>query len=182
MLKLNLRQRLRSSHVKRWHIVETTKTQTVAEHSFNVALIAEEIAGLLKEDVWIDDIIQYAIHHDVPEVGLGDLPTSLKHVFGREELDKVEELSKEMDPESYTNYDTVKLIVKLADLMDSIIFLAQHGVGTHAKMVRGKIITEASRVIGEFMEPHQGILSDMLVDITRWDTSDDTREGVLWNQ
>ena len=182
MLKLNLRQRLRASHVKRWHIVETTKTQTVAEHSFNVALIAEEIATLLKEDVWIDDIIQYAIHHDIPEVGLGDLPTSLKHVFGAAELEKVEDLSKEMDPESHTNYDIVRSVVKLADLIDSIIFLAQYGVGTHAKMVRGKIIAEASRLVGEFVEPYQSILSDFLVDITRWDTSEDTREGVLWNQ
>lgn len=182
MLRLNLRQKLRTGHVKRWHIVETTKQQSVAEHSFNVALISEEICSLIGYEQWLSACVSYAIHHDIPEVGLGDLPTSLKRVFSPEELDKVDSIMKEMDPLAYPRYETVKLIVKLADLVDSIVFLAQHGVGTHAKLVRKKIIVEAKKLINEFPESDKNRLINFLYEVTIWDTEDDDYKGVLWNQ
>ena len=41
---MKLNDMMRAQHVKRFHIVNTTKSQSVAEHSFNVALIARAIA------------------------------------------------------------------------------------------------------------------------------------------
>lgn len=89
---------------------------------------------------------------------------------------------KEMDPLAYPRYETVKLIVKLADLVDSIVFLAQHGVGTHAKLVRKKIIVEAKKLINEFPESDKNRLINFLYEVTIWDTEDDDYKGVLWNQ
>lgn len=177
---LNLRQRLRASHVKRWHIVECTKTQTVAEHSFNVAIIAEEICRKIGISGDIrSEVMDYAIHHDVPEVILGDLPTSVKSVFGEDALEEVEKISEELDPLAWSTNPEVKRIVKLADLLDSVIFLAQYGVGTHAKKVRRVIMKDVGLVLFKFDYQEREKLQLLVNKIATWDTDQDLGEDVL---
>src|SRR5574340_903145 len=131
-MSLSLRQRLRASHVKRWHIVETTKQQTVAEHSYNVWVFAEAICDV--ENINCEhtrcQVIEYALHHDLPEVVLGDVPTPSKALVNmkRVEID--------IYPRAAPPNDLVRDIVKLADVMDAILFLALYGVGKHAALVR----------------------------------------------
>jgi 5'-deoxynucleotidase YfbR-like HD superfamily hydrolase len=180
---LNLRQKLRASHVKRWHIVDTTRPQSVAEHSFNVALLAEEICSITNADHDFRMMVQrYAIHHDIPEVALGDLPTSVKSVFGDEALEEVEQLSKKLDPLSGMASPAIHRIVKLADLLDSVIFLAQYGVGTHAKLVRGVIKKEIGNVLFRFDWPDRENLRKFIEEVATWETNEDNGEDVLWNQ
>lgn len=178
---LSLRHRLRASHVKRWHIVECTKVQTVAEHSFNVALLVEEICKILQaDDEFKSRAMRYAIHHDVPEVVLGDLPTSVKSVFGDDAIDEVDKVSRELDPFAHEDDLAIERIVKLADLLDSVIFLAQYGVGTHAAKVRDLIIRNVGTVMFRFDYHDREKLQKLINDIKIWDTDQDLGENVLW--
>lgn len=178
---LNLRHKLRACHVKRWHIVECTKVQTVAEHSFNVALLAEEICKLIGADQDFKLMVQrYAIHHDIPEVVLGDLPTSVKSVFGDDALEEVEKISDMLDPLSGMGSPAIHRVVKLADLLDSVIFLAQHGVGTHARKVREVIIKDIGMLLFSFDYQERIKLQELVNQIKIWDTDQDYGDDVLW--
>ena len=149
-MKLSLRQKLRSSHVKRWHIVNVNKQQSVAEHSFNVCLISEHILDILGVDEnMTTKVIKYALHHDIPEVVLGDVPTSVKKILKYDDSDindRIQKLSINMDFDSIISDSIMKNIVKLADLVDSIVFLAAHGIGRHAICVRNDIIKDTYNI------------------------------------
>lgn len=178
---LCLRHKLRACHVKRWHIVECTKIQTVAEHSFNVALLTEEICKLVDADQHTKSAaINYAIHHDIPEVVLGDLPTSVKSVFGDDAICEVEKVAEVLDPQSNIDSYEVHRVVKLADLLDSVIFLAQHGVGTHARKVREVIIKDIGMLLFSFDYQERGKLQELVNQIKIWDTDQDLGDDVLW--
>lgn len=97
---------LRLANVPRWTIISMSKQQSVAEHSFNVALITRYI---LSKDpsVELADIrikVIDALYHDEEEVYSGDIPTPYK------EKDYI----KEPD------------VIKLADLIDAYRFAAQY--------------------------------------------------------
>ena len=70
---------MRASDVKRWHIVATNRTQSVADHSYRVAVIAGELAT---EMGWMNvdklQVMAMAIAHDQHEALYGDIPTPAK--------------------------------------------------------------------------------------------------------
>jgi len=76
---MNLKESLKLSYVPRWCIVPMIRQQTVADHSWRVAMIAVDLAtrlGLAVEQVNIIALI--AIGHDLDEVTTGDIPSPLK--------------------------------------------------------------------------------------------------------
>lgn len=52
---------------------ETRRTETDAEHSWSLALIACSLAPLIDESLDVGKIAQYATVHDLPEVFVGDV-------------------------------------------------------------------------------------------------------------
>ena len=67
---MNTYELLRASHTKRWTIVSTARTQTVAEHLFNVTMIAEKLAEAVGYDIVInsDNFLKlqtWALMHDL---------------------------------------------------------------------------------------------------------------------
>ena len=70
---------LRLSHIKRWGIVLTTGTQSVAEHTYRVWQLVHlwgPAAGLTPEEQALAE--RYALLHDMPEIRTGDMPTTIK--------------------------------------------------------------------------------------------------------
>ena len=65
-----------AQQVGRWNIVRATKNQSVAEHMYNVCMIARAICSRLK----IDDtmVMKAALEHDLDEVFTGDIPHPAK--------------------------------------------------------------------------------------------------------
>jgi hypothetical protein len=170
-MSLHLRQKLRASHVKRWHIVETTKQQTVAEHSFNVWVFAEAICDIVgSNDVVRQQVIEYALHHDLPEVILGDVPTPSKLLVNMERVEY------DIDPKSVPPNTVVRDIVKLADVMDAIVFLAMYGVGKHAELIREERMLFGNSIICD-MPPG---VEDLFKKVCLWETKRDNGEGASW--
>ena len=151
------------SHVPRWVVVPMLRTQTVAEHSFNVAMIAQELmsrnpaitshhvddemgtAPLVRRE----NVIWHALTHDIDECVTGDIPGIAKqHMRAKRDIpDLVPDR-----PSIGVTLPEIQL-VKLADIIESYTYCAKYGLGPHARDVQIKhllpvleeAINEASR-------------------------------------
>jgi len=124
---------MRFQSVKRWHMIDTTRQQTLAEHSANVALLARQIANTAPRMFFGDAalVADRALRHDVPEVFTGDIPTHTKR-----HLDGLTGVERMVTPPGMRMRDpspVIDLLIKLCDLADGIRFIRLHGVGATAK-------------------------------------------------
>jgi len=146
--KLTLADLARSGHVTRWHSVRTFRDQTLAEHHYMVARIsftlAKKILGPDIDDSGLLKILDYALLHDTPELLTGDLPSPLKrHIdqvcAGDNPLDQIEDAIApwlhKMKLYMQQKHPEYLKVVKLADIIDALIFISSEGVGEHAKGV-----------------------------------------------
>lgn len=106
-------QRLRWAYrlgvVERWNVVPTIQKQTVAGHSYNVAMLADHMLmcafdGDAPESLRLEVLLE-ALRHDVAEAKYGDTPAPAKRTKSNAELTGVEAL------------------VKVADNLDAYLFL-----------------------------------------------------------
>lgn len=127
---------MRIQSVKRWHMIDTTRQQTLAEHSANVALLAMMIAIQCKGSGLFNEpplIAAAALVHDIPESFTGDIPThTKKYLVG---LTDLEEAVTHMDFHVTVNGHT-GLLIKICDLADGIRFIRLHGVDMTARHAR----------------------------------------------
>lgn len=145
-MSLTTAEQLRACHVRRWHIVQTSREQTLAEHSFAVAVIAGSLAaamqykGLMHHGLQLK-LLQHALAHDLIEVRTGDMPTPFKRFLekagGVGIVEKAEDLVDSDHSGSMRTVEgtEIETIVKLADLIEAVYFLQDNGVGAHAKTV-----------------------------------------------
>lgn len=123
---LTLNEILRASHVHRWNIVATSRDQSVAEHSFNVCMIARHMCK--KMDIDDTNITKAALEHDLDEVIFGDIPSPMKAKLLRDGVDINSYVGNKMRELT----DQEEAILKTADLLDAALFLRDHAVGKHA--------------------------------------------------
>jgi 5'-deoxynucleotidase YfbR-like HD superfamily hydrolase len=115
------------AHVPRWQLAPRIRTQSVAEHSYFVALYTEEICVLLAmSQSQTAECVRYALYHDIAEATTGDIPGPVKKAI--------------VDPDKFAAYEKlaeqkaglcdaddwgteVKAIVKIADLIDEVFYL-----------------------------------------------------------
>lgn len=146
------------SHVPRWTIIATSRQQSVAEHSYRVAVIAQFIVDRIKN---INDrngmtLLRWAIMHDGPEAKTGDVPTPFKRMLNEAGGYDVHEakacgwysLEKGMVPA------VKKSIVSLADTVEAISFISKWGIGEMAKRItdemKKRLVLEAEAFEEEF--------------------------------
>ncbi len=146
--KLTLADLARSGHITRWHSVRTARDQTLAEHHYMVTRISNRLA----KDIFASDlddsgllmIMEYASLHDTPELLMGDMPSPLKRHIEQisGENNPIEIIEAEIAPWLADMKDEIRathpeylVIVKLADLLDAILFIEYEGIGNHAKEV-----------------------------------------------
>lgn len=123
-----------ASLVKRWSIVRTLQSDSVAEHSFFVSFYALQIARLIGWDGPLADLQFYASMHDIEECVTGDILGPVKRGI--------------VDPERFEDFAVdamrvhlpligrqirtilesprgpdIKAIVKVADKVDAVIYL-----------------------------------------------------------
>lgn len=149
MEKLRFYDFMRAGHVKRWHTVNTTREQTIAEHQYLVTIIAMELFGKLAGKMgmghgehWLS-LIAAAMFHDAPEVRYGDFPSPAKRhireITGGDLVEDVfESLDKGLMPElPYIGGDDslVRHFVHMADAIESAHWISEHRAGAHAEAV-----------------------------------------------
>jgi len=107
---------LRAHLIPRWCVVKTTRNQSVAEHSYNVAVIARKLCKMLGlNEAETNANIAEALLHDSDEVYTGDIPSPAKiHVA--------------VDGDSVTT--TKNPIIKLADYIEAFVFIRDNHCDT----------------------------------------------------
>lgn len=127
MPELKLRDILRAQNVKRWIIVNTSRNQSLADHTFNVIAITRELCRKLGvEDA---NCIKYAFDHDLDEILTGDIPTPAKKRLG------IDSGYSGKSKNECSDFEVA--IVKMADVIEAILFVEENGVGQHASEVMG---------------------------------------------
>lgn len=146
-IELTLGDVYRSLDVKRWQIVKTNRQQSVAEHSYMVAMIAARICHHTgRSQHFTNEVVRYALTHDLPEVLTGDLATPLKRMLGVEFTKRLSELENRLTwlpgwaLSSRGVGKETAVVVKMADLIEAAVFLfhnshSDHGDGIRMKMV-----------------------------------------------
>ena len=164
-------------HVKRWTLVGTTETSTVASHSFNVAMIALAIRKHMFNTAHIDkgQLAFYALMHDVDEAETGDIPTPTKTALrakGVEPNDLFE--TQGSIPNPPPEYE---VIIKLADLIENYIFISEHGVGARARSAAAEVEGRVRRAI-DTAPPDASAAAGLVLDyiLDRKSDTDEERE------
>ena len=172
---------LRASHIKRWHIVQTSRGQTLAEHCYNVTTIAlalyDKLVGI-DVDAASHEICILAIsalYHDATEIRTGDIPTPgkrlIKH-FGVESI--FNNLEQQINPEvpflhtPHRKY--LNNFIKMADSIDAAVWIRENGVGARAQEVAARCWHAMEELVqqlttetgGDWHTAVNGILTAML--------------------
>lgn len=121
-----------AAHVTRWHSVPAYERPSIAEHSWLVCVYALYLAKGILVDFTAEEermLTRLALWHDVAETITGDLPTPVKRYIeslfpqGQSPLDSLEEQLCEPYAEAKAEAPGyIKIIVKLADVMDATNF------------------------------------------------------------
>lgn len=138
----------RMAHVTRWHMVSTTRQQTLAEHSCNVGMLAMLCARRAPGMFFGDPmhVSAAALVHDVGEVFTGDIPTPTKRL-NPEFQDMIDSLELAYTPIEFQVMVSKGLqwLIKVCDLADGIRFIREHGTGDIAKHARTGLETQLSQ-------------------------------------
>lgn len=149
ILDFSFQQVMRLSSIKRWAVIEMSRDQSVAEHSYNVAMISMALIDKITSQypgAWTrprQEILHWALVHDLPELVTGDLPTPIKAHIGS----AVNELEEKLFPkyskmkesmERNVDLRIAQGIVKAADWIDAIQYAEKYCVDSR----RNEIIDE----------------------------------------
>ena len=122
---------LRAQYVKRWTIVNTTRDQSLAEHTFNVTMIARAICK--EYNICDVNVMKACLAHDLDEILTGDIPTPVKLMAKGKgwDLNAIYERVT-----SRTLSKDEEWIVKIADSIEASVFLDENGSSDrHTKRV-----------------------------------------------
>ena len=144
---MNIQDQYRASYIHRWGIVKVDRRQNIAEHSFNVAVIARKLLEAVYPDapdcVRIA-VMDWAILHDIPEVMTGDLSTPLKKQLEKLSPGALKKIEANISPEwleakERAGKSCAIYIVKLADTLEAYKFLDDNCTTAHGAMVKKRL-------------------------------------------
>lgn len=152
MEKLRFYDFMRAGHIKRWHIVNTVREQTIAEHQYLVTIIAMELYMKMADNP-VDDrstaefaaLMVAAMFHDAPEVRYGDFPSPAKRhireIVGKigDGKDVFEVMDQALMPKlPYIGTEPSPLVtdfVHMADAIESAHWISENKAGVHSDVV-----------------------------------------------
>ena len=159
---------MRAGHVKRWHIVNTVREQTVAEHSFLVAIIALELnvkLGAIYGGDLANRLLLSALFADASEIRTGDYPTPAKreirevlggrNVFAEVDAALMPKVPYYDVPPSTDLHDGeayIRRIVKMADTIEAAHWINENKAGFHADVVAKGCSKAVAELVVKFTE------------------------------
>lgn len=168
----------RLSVVQRWSVLSTLRRQSVAEHCFNVVLIASRVAeywfGVDPLSETMARIYRRASRHDWLEAVMGDPPTYTKPYIDEAGIMAVldDDMIAGMDIGG-DDPEIVRVIVKIADYIEALIFLrmeVSHGNTTVYRHIgkmesRFKKYLEANPVNNTKIDTCFALYQTLVVDV-----------------
>jgi len=118
------------------------------------------------------DLANLALHHDIPEVLIGDIPTPTKKYIESKHGGVIEDYEYEQVPVYRMLNASIKSrdpfmfeLLKLADLIEAIHFLTVEGIGDHAKDVelylRAKYQETMQKIIDKY--PQENVIRTNII-------------------
>jgi 5'-deoxynucleotidase YfbR-like HD superfamily hydrolase len=141
-------------HVKRWAIVPTIFKQSVAEHSFFVALYVQELCAVTGTPLNVE-VIQHALNHDMAEIRSGDIASPYK------------EENNIKDSDEFVSHIPLsvsrRIIVKCADLIEASLFIMNEEKFGNPNVagIREDLKQKLANVVGEW-RALQNAVADIL--------------------
>lgn len=167
---------LRLTEISRWGIVASSRQQSVGEHCYRVCMIAVALYDYMENGTPhnSDDrksIVSFAMTHDMFEILTGDLDSvfkmAMKSLYPLAYAQTVEKMASERRDTSklYLTLaaqeraaagSVVEAIVKLADLLEAVIYITDYGTNTfHTGQVREHILARIWDRLQEYKRsPH----------------------------
>ena len=135
---IGIADKLRALDIIRWNMVPTQRQQSLAEHTFMVAMIAEQIANELGLSSSPHRVIKMALYHDLEEVMTGDIPAPTKQKL-KSEFGSMTQIFNSLGywDEGATLCDIA--VVKAADYIADMIFLKRYGHTPYADLVLNRL-------------------------------------------
>ena len=137
--------------VRRWHAHSTSREQSLAEHSHQVALIARYLAP---DDTSAEDMLQLldvALVHDAHETVYGDIPYPAKVLLEGEGILMDAHCRKRfwggVDPYEYIPHHVLN-ILEVADRLEAALYAQKY-----IPEIAGEATAEAVRVAQEKLRP-----------------------------
>src|SRR6266404_3120800 len=130
---INIEYGRRAAEVKRWTIVKLTREQSVAEHHYNVWIIARGISEVLGIELHnsrdAQAIEHLALTHDLQETVTGDVPSPFKDLAPASfrALEETARNSVGLPSDAGNRGTIVEAVVKLADIAETLFFAYQNG-------------------------------------------------------
>ena len=110
----NVRTYMAATEVTRWHTIETTRQQNLAEHQWCVALLTVALMSRWRPHYEITaGHLMGALTHDMEEIETGDMPSY--DSVAASIADRINKMDNSWDQAQ-----------KVADLMDAAWFIAHH--------------------------------------------------------
>jgi 5'-deoxynucleotidase YfbR-like HD superfamily hydrolase len=159
-MKLSFYELARTSHIKRWTIINTTREQNLAEHQYNVTVIALALYKAVTGEKPTATFIAAALFHDSAEIRYGDIPTPAKAHIRKiaESAGAGNDLFEVMDTIATPDIPYIggkaateeAKIIKLADLIEAAWWIRENGAGHHAGTVADKCWRAVEEYVHDF--------------------------------
>lgn len=166
---LSFYELMRTSHISRWHVINTSKDQNLAEHQYNVAVIGMELYRALVGEEPTAHFIAALLFHDSAEIRYGDVPTPGKSFMRQftNQPNLFEKMDAAITPTVPFFDDEVGaelgVLVKLADLIEAAWWIGENGVGAHARIVADKCRHQMHDFVHD--NAYHGIANPVLIDL-----------------
>ena len=116
---MNIGEILRSGNVQRFHAIPGLNTQSIANHSWGVAMLIQELLPDCRKE-----LILAALTHDCAELVTGDIPATAK--WNKPELrDMLEDIERTTEREWGINFELTadeKKLLKLCDCLEGMFY------------------------------------------------------------
>lgn len=159
--RLTLSQIRGAQYLQRWHMIQMHHRPSLADHSFQVVMIAAKIALDTAYPASLSDIMEYSLCHDISETAFGDIPPTSG-------IDK-SKLEYEFWGADILVDPNVSMLVKLADKIDNYLTFKECGVdrvqhipGTIPQSIESKLYNDLHNYLCNFSDVVNKYVKGML--------------------